>query len=216
MSAATFSTTTNRGPISPTIRANSYQSLIFHPTNPTFPGIADILTRKTTADTSTAPRFVAPTIRIIEPFRVWPMFFRAQTGRTVRARLAKRCVQRPPIRGRVQGRRFQKTAIRFASSGQHAHQATGPSGNTLRIHPLRVTACPRTKLEAITGRSSPLENHRFVPEAMPTKPNPQAPDAQAQIRRRDAFKRACERSLEIPGVREFDSWVRDLFDRVKA
>ena len=47
---------------------------------------------------------------------------------------------------------------------------------------------------------------------MSTKPNPQAPDAQAQIRRRNAFKRACERSLEIPGVREFDSWVRDLFD----
>ena len=47
---------------------------------------------------------------------------------------------------------------------------------------------------------------------MSTKPNLQAPDAQAQIRRRNAFKRACERSLEIPGVREFDSWVRDLFD----
>ena len=47
---------------------------------------------------------------------------------------------------------------------------------------------------------------------MSTKPNPQAPDAQAQIRRRNAFKRACERSFEIPGVREFDSWVRDLFD----
>ena len=45
-----------------------------------------------------------------------------------------------------------------------------------------------------------------------TKPNPTAPDAQAQIRRRNAFKRACERSLEIPGVREFESLVRDLFD----
>lgn len=47
---------------------------------------------------------------------------------------------------------------------------------------------------------------------MSSKPNPQAPDAQAQIRRRNAFKRACERSLEIPGIREFESLVRELFD----
>jgi hypothetical protein len=47
---------------------------------------------------------------------------------------------------------------------------------------------------------------------MPTKTDHSAPSAQAQNQRRNAFLRACERSLEVPGVREFESLVRELFD----